>query len=164
MIAGSPTGGFNGYDYADAARKRRSHVAPDGFGVTATPSTADTTGRYTYGINADQIVRYMDRRHCRRSEVRRWCIALRTIQSARPAAVPSLQSSSMQKRRLPWGAAFFICPAVLNPQRSAVCLPLPDIGSFGFNGSDIAGSRQEIRFQIRLSSRPRELPSAPSVP
>jgi len=52
------TGGFNGYTYADAA-VNSGPVAPGGFGVTSTPSTADSTGRYIYGINADQIVRYV---------------------------------------------------------------------------------------------------------
>jgi competence protein ComGC len=52
------TNGFNGYKYADAAVNSGA-VAPTGFGVTATPSTADSTGRYIYGINADEIVRYI---------------------------------------------------------------------------------------------------------
>jgi hypothetical protein len=52
------TNGFNGYNYADAAVNSGA-VAPTGFGVTGTPATAGTTGRYTYGINADQIVRYV---------------------------------------------------------------------------------------------------------
>ena len=52
------TGGFNGYKYADAAVNSGA-VAPGGFGVTATPATADSTGRYVYGINADEIVRYI---------------------------------------------------------------------------------------------------------
>ena len=50
--------GFNGFKYADAAVNGGA-VAPTGFGATATPATADTTGRYIYGINADQIVRYV---------------------------------------------------------------------------------------------------------
>jgi type IV pilus assembly protein PilA len=50
--------GFNGYIYADAA-VNNGPVAPGGFCVTATPSTPDSTGRYTYGINADQIVRFI---------------------------------------------------------------------------------------------------------
>ncbi|MBP1622712.1 MAG: putative Pilin, type [Acidobacteria bacterium] len=52
------TGGFNGYTYADAAVNSAA-VAPGGFGVQATPATADSSGRYIYGINADQIVRYV---------------------------------------------------------------------------------------------------------
>jgi type IV pilus assembly protein PilA len=50
--------GFNGYIYADAAVNGAA-VAPGGFGVTATPATAASTGRYVYGINADTIVRYV---------------------------------------------------------------------------------------------------------
>jgi prepilin-type N-terminal cleavage/methylation domain-containing protein len=50
--------GFNGYKYIDAA-VNGSVAAPASFGVTATPGTADRTGRYVYGINADEIVRYV---------------------------------------------------------------------------------------------------------
>jgi prepilin-type N-terminal cleavage/methylation domain-containing protein len=56
------TGGFNGYDYADGAVTTTDATAldvavPTGFGVTATPQGANT-GRYTYGIGPDQVVRY----------------------------------------------------------------------------------------------------------
>lgn len=50
--------GFNGYHYLDAAVNGAA-VAPGGFGVTATPNAADSTGRYVYGINADEIVRFV---------------------------------------------------------------------------------------------------------
>ena len=53
------TNGFNGYGYTDVAINSGA-VAPTGFGVKATPATAGTTGRYGYGINADQIVRWID--------------------------------------------------------------------------------------------------------
>jgi len=50
--------GFNGYHYTDVAVNGGA-TAPDGFGVNATPNSAGTTGRYTYGINADQVVRWI---------------------------------------------------------------------------------------------------------
>ena len=50
--------GFNGYAYGDAV-VAGGDAAPDGFGVTATPLNAGSTGRYTYGINSDQIVRWV---------------------------------------------------------------------------------------------------------
>jgi type IV pilus assembly protein PilA len=50
--------GFNGYTYADAAVNGGA-VAPNGFGVESVPQTADSTGRYVYGISADTIVRYI---------------------------------------------------------------------------------------------------------
>jgi len=49
--------GFNGYKYADFAVNGTAG-APTGFGVEATPATADSTGRYKYGIMEDEIVRY----------------------------------------------------------------------------------------------------------
>ena len=56
------TNGFNGYDYDDAAVNGVAIGPGDTFAVTATPKTAGSTGRYTYGINADQIVRWISRR------------------------------------------------------------------------------------------------------
>jgi type IV pilus assembly protein PilA len=50
--------GFNGYHYVDGAVNSGA-VAPTGFGVSAVPNTVATTGRYTYGINADQVVRWL---------------------------------------------------------------------------------------------------------
>jgi prepilin-type N-terminal cleavage/methylation domain-containing protein len=50
--------GFNGYHYSDVAVNSGA-VAPTGFGVNAIPNSAGTTGRYTYGINADQVVRWI---------------------------------------------------------------------------------------------------------
>jgi prepilin-type N-terminal cleavage/methylation domain-containing protein len=55
------TNGFNGYDYLDEqaiAQTTASVNVPDGFGVTAAPKS-ESTGRYTYGIAPDQIVRYL---------------------------------------------------------------------------------------------------------
>ncbi len=57
------TGAFNGFRYADGqtvagAPAAATTAVPGGFGVTATPTTADSTGRYVYGIAADQVVRY----------------------------------------------------------------------------------------------------------
>ena len=49
--------GFNGYTYADQTIAGSAAV-PGGFGVQASPSTPDSTGRYNYGISTDQIVRY----------------------------------------------------------------------------------------------------------
>jgi prepilin-type N-terminal cleavage/methylation domain-containing protein len=49
--------GFNGYSYADFAVNGTAGV-PTGFGVEASPVTAGSTGRYLYGINEDEIVRY----------------------------------------------------------------------------------------------------------
>jgi type IV pilus assembly protein PilA len=50
---------FNGYAYA--AGEVESATAFDGSiaGFVATPTTADSTGRYSYGIGADQAVRYL---------------------------------------------------------------------------------------------------------
>jgi len=51
-----PTGaGFNGYKYGDGTVV---DATTDGFGVVATPITGGSTGRYKYGINGDQVVRY----------------------------------------------------------------------------------------------------------
>jgi prepilin-type N-terminal cleavage/methylation domain-containing protein len=49
--------GFNGYTYADFAVNGTAG-APTGFGIEATPVTGGSTGRYLYGINEDEIVRY----------------------------------------------------------------------------------------------------------
>lgn len=54
------TNGFNGYDYATGATvtgATGSVTPPDGFGASATPKST-STARYTYGIGADQVVRY----------------------------------------------------------------------------------------------------------
>jgi type IV pilus assembly protein PilA len=53
---------FNGYSYAadtvDGAPDAATAALPAGFAFLATPSTADSTGRFKYGIAADQVVRY----------------------------------------------------------------------------------------------------------
>ena len=57
------TSGFNGYDYVEGTvvfnglATDPSITLPDGFGVTAGPKST-STGRYTYGIAPDQVVRY----------------------------------------------------------------------------------------------------------
>jgi type IV pilus assembly protein PilA len=56
-------GSFNGYGYAAAAVAGAPAAAtaalPAGFAFVGTPTTAGSTGRYTYGIAADQVVRYL---------------------------------------------------------------------------------------------------------
>jgi prepilin-type N-terminal cleavage/methylation domain-containing protein len=54
---------FNGYTYAAdqpvvGAPAAAAQAVPAGFGVTATPNTADSSGRYVYAIASDQVVRY----------------------------------------------------------------------------------------------------------
>jgi prepilin-type N-terminal cleavage/methylation domain-containing protein len=55
--------GFNGYLYAEGdvagAPDAATANVPAGFHFTGTPITADSTGRYNYGIAADQVVRYL---------------------------------------------------------------------------------------------------------
>jgi prepilin-type N-terminal cleavage/methylation domain-containing protein len=57
------TGGFNGYGYATGTVAQAPTAAaaalPDGFQWVATPTTGGSTGRYSYGIAADQVVRYL---------------------------------------------------------------------------------------------------------
>jgi len=55
---------FNGYVFAEnqaiaGAPGAAAASVPDGFGCTATPITADSTGRYVYGIASDQVVRFL---------------------------------------------------------------------------------------------------------
>ncbi len=55
---------FNGYHYSaldtvTGAPAAASAALPDGFGFQAQPNTADSTGRYDYGIAGDQVVRYL---------------------------------------------------------------------------------------------------------
>jgi type IV pilus assembly protein PilA len=55
---------FNGYTFAEdqtitGAPAAATAAVPDGFGVTATPSSPDSSGRYDYGIAADQVVRFL---------------------------------------------------------------------------------------------------------
>jgi len=56
---------FNGYVYAtDTGNLAQAPAAacaaiPDGFSTSATPVTADSTGRHVYGIASDQVVRYL---------------------------------------------------------------------------------------------------------
>ncbi|HSW39530.1 MAG TPA: prepilin-type N-terminal cleavage/methylation domain-containing protein [Acidobacteriota bacterium] len=54
--------GFNGYSYAEGEVNGVTGVTDPAqvFAVLATPVTEGSSGRYTYGINHDQIVRYMD--------------------------------------------------------------------------------------------------------
>jgi prepilin-type N-terminal cleavage/methylation domain-containing protein len=61
-----PTGnGFNGYIYSNAALGGVTPAAVDvdiaagGFHFLGTPTGADTTGRYIYGVTSDQVVRYV---------------------------------------------------------------------------------------------------------
>jgi prepilin-type N-terminal cleavage/methylation domain-containing protein len=54
-------GNFNGYGYAagnPATVPAAVATLPNGFGFLATPSAADSTGRYEYGIASDQVVRF----------------------------------------------------------------------------------------------------------
>jgi prepilin-type N-terminal cleavage/methylation domain-containing protein len=55
--------GFNGYGYAegdvDEAPDAALAAIPAGFGFNAAPKTQDSSGRYSYGIAADQVVRYI---------------------------------------------------------------------------------------------------------
>jgi type IV pilus assembly protein PilA len=51
------SGTFSGYNYTDAAVNTQA-VAPEGFGVLATPSGA-SSGRYEYGVNAEQVILYV---------------------------------------------------------------------------------------------------------
>jgi type IV pilus assembly protein PilA len=57
------TGNFNGYGYATGtvagAPAAATAALPNGFTWVATPATAGSTGRYSYGIAADQVVRYL---------------------------------------------------------------------------------------------------------
>ncbi len=58
------TVGFNGYTYTEdqtitSAPGKATEVVPDGFGIVAAPRKVDSSGRYQYGIAADQVVRYM---------------------------------------------------------------------------------------------------------
>ena len=57
-------GTFSGYKYTEEAKitncaTNADAALPNGFGATAEPSTAGSTGRYAYGIASDQVVRYM---------------------------------------------------------------------------------------------------------
>jgi type IV pilus assembly protein PilA len=53
--------GFNGYIYASGTVTGAigGGAAPGAFEFTSTPSTGGSTGRYTYGIAPDQVVRYL---------------------------------------------------------------------------------------------------------
>lgn len=51
--------GFNGYGYAVGTVTNGTVFDAATAGFIATPLTADSTGRYKYGISADQVVRYM---------------------------------------------------------------------------------------------------------
>jgi prepilin-type N-terminal cleavage/methylation domain-containing protein len=57
----SDSEGFNGYAYTDEALGFGTGDAavPDGFHFKATPASADSSGRYIYGIAADQVVRFI---------------------------------------------------------------------------------------------------------
>jgi len=59
---GDASNGFNGYRYAAGALGFGTGDAdtPDGFHFLATPATAGTTGRYVYGIAADNVVRFIE--------------------------------------------------------------------------------------------------------
>jgi len=56
-------GTFNGYSYAAGTVNGATTAATDttgnlGFSFLATPASPDSTGRYIYGIAADQVVRF----------------------------------------------------------------------------------------------------------
>ncbi len=55
----SGAGGFNGYTYAAGAVDGAPTFDSVASGFLATPKTGGSTGRYLYGIGADQVVRYM---------------------------------------------------------------------------------------------------------
>ncbi len=57
----SGSGGFNGYKYASGAVTSGvgAGAAPTAFEFTATPNAGGSTGRYSYGIAPDQVVRYL---------------------------------------------------------------------------------------------------------
>lgn len=52
-------GGFNGYEYDAGTVTNGTPFNASIEGFLASPSTSGSTGRYTYGISADQVVRYM---------------------------------------------------------------------------------------------------------
>jgi prepilin-type N-terminal cleavage/methylation domain-containing protein len=57
---GSTSDGFNGYAYAEGdVDAPGNDDLPNGFHFNATPTGADSTGRYIYGIAGDQVVRYI---------------------------------------------------------------------------------------------------------
>jgi type IV pilus assembly protein PilA len=56
---GDGSAGFNGYVYAPGAVANATAFNADIAGFTATPITGGSTGRYIYGIGADQTVRYV---------------------------------------------------------------------------------------------------------
>jgi type IV pilus assembly protein PilA len=57
----SGTNGFNGYVYASGTVTSGvgAGLTPAAFEFTATPSGVGSTGRYTYGIAPDQVVRFL---------------------------------------------------------------------------------------------------------
>ena len=55
---GAAATGFNGYGYAPGAVTDGVVFNAAIAGFLATPITPDSTGRYTYGIGADQVVRF----------------------------------------------------------------------------------------------------------
>jgi type IV pilus assembly protein PilA len=55
---GDTATGFNGYQYTADAVANGTVFNDTLEGFLATPATADTTGRYIYGISADQVVRF----------------------------------------------------------------------------------------------------------
>jgi prepilin-type N-terminal cleavage/methylation domain-containing protein len=59
---GDASAGFNGYGYAAGALGfgNGDEDTPNGFHFLATPITAGTTGRYVYGIAADNVVRFIE--------------------------------------------------------------------------------------------------------
>ena len=57
-------GQFSGYGYLegqtiDSCATNADAALPGGFGATAIPTTEGSTGRYSYGIASDQVVRYV---------------------------------------------------------------------------------------------------------
>jgi prepilin-type N-terminal cleavage/methylation domain-containing protein len=55
----SDNGGFNGYTYAEGEVTNATPFTDDIAGFLATPIDGGSSGRYLYGVGADQVVRYM---------------------------------------------------------------------------------------------------------
>ena len=55
-------GAFNGYEYTagDVNGTTVDNQTGTGFGFVAAPVTPDSTGRYSYGIGTDQVVRFQE--------------------------------------------------------------------------------------------------------
>jgi prepilin-type N-terminal cleavage/methylation domain-containing protein len=56
---GDTAAGFNGYKYEVGAVTNGTDFNDTATGFIASPLTGGSTGRYKYGVSADQVVRYM---------------------------------------------------------------------------------------------------------